>query len=432
MNRLLILLFVVAIVVLLDWYAFQTLKVATQNWAHAYRIAAIRIYWGITILAGGLFVLILVSRGQAFAQVDAITRNIVATIFFGILLTKVLLALFSAISDVWRGVQFAFEWVSAFMSAPAKTSEAEVSATTETTSNAISRSEFLAKTGLLVSATPLVSMSYGILSGAHDYQVHHKKIFLPNLPKAFHGIKIAQLSDIHSGSFFNKTAVKGGVEMLLAEKPDVVLFTGDLVNNYAKEVEDYVPIFNKVKAPMGVFSTLGNHDYADYVAWDSAAAKQQNLNDLMQAHKLMGWRLLNDEHLFLEQGGEKLAIIGVQNWGAKGNFPKYGNLAKAYQGTEEAATKILLSHDPSHWDGQVRKEFKDIDLMLAGHTHGMQFGVETEFFKWSPVQYMYKQWAGLYTEGSQHLYVNRGFGYIGFPGRIGILPEITILELCKA
>jgi predicted MPP superfamily phosphohydrolase len=190
-----------------------------------------------------------------------------------------------------------------------------------------------------------------------------------------------------------------------------------------------VPIFSKVKAPLGVYSTLGNHDYGDYVSWKSIQAKKENLRTLIQAHKEMGWDILMNEHRFLTQSGDSLAIIGVENYGARGNFAKYGRLAPAYQGTEEAPVKLLLSHDPSHWDAQVRPEFPDIDVMFAGHTHGMQFGVEVGNIKWSPVQYMYEQWAGLYQKGKQYLYVNRGFGYIGFPGRVGMPPEITIFTL---
>jgi predicted MPP superfamily phosphohydrolase len=274
-------------------------------------------------------------------------------------------------------------------------------------------------------------MGAGILTGAHDYRVHRHIIKLPNLPKSFHGIRIGQLSDIHSGSFFNKTAVKGGVEMLLGEKPDIVFFTGDLVNNVAEEVKDYIDIFGKVAAPLGVYSTLGNHDYGEYVSWDSAGAKRKNLKNLMEAHKIMGWNLLMNEHKILQESGESIAVLGVENYG-KGRFPKYGQLEKAYRGTEEIPVKLLLSHDPSHWDLEVRPSFPDINLMFAGHTHGMQFGIEIGSFKWSPAQYMYPQWAGLYQQDKQYLYVNRGFGYLGYPGRIGILPEITIIELQSA
>ncbi len=296
---------------------------------------------------------------------------------------------------------------------------------------AIPRSEFLAKTALLAASVPFGAMTYGIISGAHDYRVRRSTIKLPNLPKEFDGIKIAQLSDIHTGSFFNKTAVKGGVEMLMKEKPDVIFFTGDLVNNESSEVKNYVDVFDKLKAPHGVFSVTGNHDYGDYQSWSSQEAKQENFKGLIEAHRMMGFDLLMNEHRFININGEKIAIIGNENWGG-GRFAKYGRLDKAYAGTEEAPVKILLSHDPSHWDAQVRPLYPDIDLMLSGHTHGFQFGVEIGNFKWSPSQYAYKQWAGLHQEGSQYLYVNRGYGYLGYPGRIGMPPEITIIELKRA
>jgi predicted MPP superfamily phosphohydrolase len=274
-------------------------------------------------------------------------------------------------------------------------------------------------------------MAYGILSGAHDYRVRKVTVKLPNLPKSFDGITIGHVSDIHSGSFFNKTAVKGGVEMLLKEKPDLIFFTGDLVNNESAEVKDYINIFNKFRAPLGVYSVTGNHDYGDYMSWTSAEAKRQNFKNLMEAHRLMDFHLLMDDHHMLELNGEKLAILGNQNWGG-GRFAKYGKLDLAHRGTDEAPVKLLLSHDPSHWDAQVRPSFPDVDIMFSGHTHGFQFGIEVGKFRWSPSQYAYKQWAGLYQEGSQYLYVNRGFGYLGYPGRIGMPPELTIMQLKRA
>jgi hypothetical protein len=246
---------------------------------------------------------------------------------------------------------------------------------------------------------------------------------------AFRGLRIVQLSDIHSGSFTDPDAVHKGIQKVLDLKPDLILFTGDLVNNEASEMKNYSDMFATLKAPMGVFSTLGNHDYGDYVQWPSAAAKKQNLEMLKQVHAGMGWRLMMNEHVMLERGGEQIALIGIENWSAKARFPKYGDLPAAYAGAGAAPFKILMSHDPSHWDAQVVPQFPDIDLMLAGHTHGMQFGVELPWLKWSPVQYVYKQWAGLYQQGKQKLYVNRGFGFIGYPGRVGILPEITLIEL---
>ena len=251
------------------------------------------------------------------------------------------------------------------------------------------------------------------------------------MSRSFDGIRLAQVSDIHSGSFWNKTAVQGGVEMLLGEKPDVIAFTGDLVNNETTEVKDYIDVFNKLRAPLGVFSVTGNHDYGDYRAWNTKAEKEENFRNLIQAHKALGFRLLKNENEILNVDGEQLAIVGIENWGA-GRFSKYGKLDAALEGTSDVSTKILLSHDPSHWDAQVRNHNQHIDLTLSGHTHGFQFGVEIGGFKWSPSQYIYKQWAGLYEEHDHQLYVNRGFGYLGYPGRVGIPPEITILELVRA
>ena len=221
-----------------------------------------------------------------------------------------------------------------------------------------------------------------------------------------------------------------GIEMLNAEKPDLVCFTGDLVNNTADEMKDYAKIFSKIKADMGVYSVLGNHDYGDYVRWSSDADKMRNFEDLKKAHAYMGWNLLTNEHRYLETNGERIALLGVENWG-KNRFAKYGNLDLTHKNSE-ADVKILMSHDPSHWDAQILPGYKDIDLTLSGHTHGFQCGIEIGNFKWSPVQYVYEQWAGLYEKNNQKLYVNRGFGFIGFPGRIGIFPEITVLELVKA
>jgi len=228
-----------------------------------------------------------------------------------------------------------------------------------------------------------------------------------------------------------KKAVKGGVEMFMKEKPDMIFFTGDLVNNETAEVKDYIPVFEKLRAPMGVFSVTGNHDYGDYKAWETISAKQRNFNDLVKVHKEMGYDILMNENRIIEQGGEKIAIIGNENWGA-GRFSKYGKLDLACKGTEDAAVKLLLSHDPTHWDAQVRPNHPEIDVQFAGHTHGFQFGVNLGSFTWSPVQYAYRQWAGLYQEGAQYLYVNRGFGYIGYPGRVGMPPELTIFELKRA
>ena len=291
----------------------------------------------------------------------------------------------------------------------------------------LSRSEFISKTALAFGAAQFGILTQGMLWGAYDYRVRKVTLHLKGLPKAFDGMTLGQLSDIHSGSFYNKKAVQGGVKLLLDEKPDLIFFTGDLVNDKATELQEYFSVFEKVKAPLGVYSTLGNHDYGDYAAWSSPQAKVQNLQNLIKGHELLGWDLLMDENRILELNGEKLGILGVQNWGT-GGFVQKGDLQKALKGTEEINTKLLLSHDPTHWRAQVLGK-TDIDAVFSGHTHGMQFGVEIPGFRWSPSQYVYKEWAGLYEENGQQLYVNRGFGFLGYPGRVGILPEITIFNL---
>jgi predicted MPP superfamily phosphohydrolase len=416
MSRLLVLATVVILLFAVDWYVFQALRQWTLSSPSVFRKA-------VTALAAALSVgsVICILLLFLVPTQSGTLRNFLVVVIFANLMTKIFAGLFLFMADLIR----LGKWIFArFDQSPATGGTG--------TAAPITRSEFMVQAAVAAGSVPLIGITYGILSGAHDYRVRRVTVKLPNLPPSFDGLRIAQISDIHSGSFFNKKAVKGGVEMLLREKPDVVFFTGDLVNNVASEVKEYIPLFEKVKAPLGVYSTLGNHDYGDYVGWATPQAKRQNLENLKQAHSMLGWDLLMNEHRMLRQGGDQLAVIGIENWGAKANFPKYGRLAQARQGTGEAAVKLLLSHDPSHWEAQVLTDFPDIDVMFAGHTHGMQFGVEIGNVKWSPVQYMYKQWAGLYSQQDQHLYVNRGYGYLGFPGRIGILPEITIMELKKA
>jgi predicted MPP superfamily phosphohydrolase len=296
----------------------------------------------------------------------------------------------------------------------------------------ISRSEFLVKAGIVAAAVPLSSLSWGIVSGAYDYQIRRRDLILPNLPKAFDGIKLGQISDIHSGSFYNRTAVNGGVDMLLAEKPDFIFFTGDLVNDLAKEMRDYQNIFTRVKAPLGVYSSLGNHDYGDYYFGKGSSPKKvKNLQAVIKTHELMGYDLLLNENRRLKVDGEEIGILGIENWGM-GRFPKYGRMDLAVKNTDDLPVKLLLSHDPSHWRGQVLPEYPQIDAMFSGHTHGMQFGVRVNEFQWSPIEYIYKEWAGFYKEKHQQLYVNVGYGFLGYPGRVGILPEITIFTLKRA
>ena len=293
----------------------------------------------------------------------------------------------------------------------------------------ISRSVFIARSGLLLGSLPLIALNAGMISGVYDYRVRNITLLLPNLPRSFEGLTIAQISDIHSGSFYDKRAVTKGIELLLSLKADIIFFTGDLVNDRIDEMKDYQDLFSKVKAPYGVFSILGNHDYGDYINWPSAKAKLRNLETLKKVHKIMGYDLLLNEHRKIKIGNDEIGILGTENWGALSHFPKYGRVDLALKGTEELPVKLLLSHDPSHWQAQIITRYTEIDMMFSGHTHGMQMGVRLNDFQWSPIQYVYPEWAGLYRLQHQQLYVNVGYGFLGYPGRIGILPEITLFKL---
>jgi uncharacterized protein len=398
---------------LIDFYFFQAVKTATRSWSvENQRILKI-IYWSVPIVS----ILATIATFALYpGYVSAKVRNLIIASIFVIYISKMFAAAFLLIGDLVSFLKHSFQKIT-------KTGSGGEG-------NAISRSEFLGKTAVAIGGAHVGLMAYGIISGAHDYRVRKVPLLLKNLPKQFEGMKLAQISDIHSGSFYNKTAVQGGVDMLLAQKPDMVFFTGDLVNNEAKELNDYFDIFKQIKAPLGVYSTLGNHDYGDYIEWETPEKKIKNLNTLIEGHKLLGWNILMDENHEIKMGGDSLGIIGIQNWG-KGGFVKKGNLTKALENSDRFTNKLLLSHDPSHWRAQVLGK-TDIDVAFAGHTHGMQYGIEIGDFKWSPVQFRYKEWAGLYKEDEQQLYVNRGFGFLGFPGRVGILPEITIFELKSA
>jgi len=406
----------IVVMLAVDLYTYQAIRTASHASHHLVKGSTRGIFWvssAISICAVIWIVLIDISNEKLRQWIV-----IALAIFY---FSKILLLVFVVIDDIRRGVMLADRYM--------KRRRLKEGETVDDTF--ISRSEFLSRTAIVAGAIPLTGLSFGILTGAHNYRVRKQVIYLPHLPKAFDGIMLGQISDIHTGSLFNKTAIQGGIDLLQQEKPDVIFFTGDLVTIETSEAKDYVPLFRKLHAPMGVFSVTGNHDYGNYREWPTPEAKQQNFQDMLTAHKELGYDLLMNEHRFLESGGEKLAILGVENWGVgpAHRFPKYGKLDLAYAGTEEAPVKILLSHDPTHWDAQIRPEYGAIDLTLSGHTHGYQLGVNLGSYTWSPAQYRFKQWAGLYQEGSQYLYVNRGFGCVGYPGRIGMPPELTVIQL---
>jgi predicted MPP superfamily phosphohydrolase len=290
------------------------------------------------------------------------------------------------------------------------------------------RSEWVSWLALAVAAVPFTGLLYGLTRGRHYYKVHKETLYFDDLPAAFDGFTITQLSDIHSGSFTSHEGVEKGVAMVNDQKSDLLLFTGDLVNNQASEMDRWIPVFAKLKAAYGKYSVLGNHDYGDYMRWENEGDKYTNLNRLKKVHTQIGFKLLLNEAVEIKKDGQSIALIGVENWG-KGGFHKYGDLKKATAAVPAKEFKILMSHDPSHWDAVTLGHDKHIHLTLSGHTHGMQFGIELFGFKWSPIKYVYRQWAGLYQQQGKYLYVNRGFGFLGLKGRVGIWPEITVITL---
>ena len=405
----------IGFMVLLDFYVFQAIKLVSHSAGGKTRMIIFTGYWVLSVIAIATLILLPYLH---FDNQSKLFKSTIFAIIVGLFLAKLIAGLFFLIDDIRRFIQWGARKLFSRKATVTDIQEAEK----------IGRSVFLSWVGLIAGGGLFGSLLYGF-GNKYKYQLKNIQLAFSNLPNEFKGFKIVQISDVHSGSFTNKEAVLKGIEMIMAQKPDLIVFTGDLVNNTAEEMVDYMDVFSRLKAPMGVYSVLGNHDYGDYAQWDKPELKTANLQTLKNIHQQLGWRLLINEHVVLEKNAANIALIGVENWSAKARFPKYGDMKKAHAGTEVFPFKILLSHDPSHWDAEVRKKYGDVDLMLSGHTHGMQFGVEIPGFKWSPVQYMYKQWAGLYEEGVQKLYINRGFGFIGYPGRVGILPEITVLEL---
>ncbi len=404
------------IILLIEFYFFQAVKTFAQDFSQSKRQI---VYWIAGLLAAFNIVIGLVSLFYPPPEWNNFFRY-VSSIGLIILICKILGCSFLLIDDVFR----LFRWICALA----------VGQTEQETAGShlkISRLKFLSQTAIAFTVIPAAGFVYGIIRGAYKFRVHNVKFPSKNLPSSFNGFRIVQLSDIHTGSFVNTNALNKAFDMVMDLKPDLILFTGDLVNNTSSETNGYEAVYKKLNAPYGVFSVLGNHDYGDYVVWDSDEAKQANLEQLKQTQAQVGWRLLMNEHVAIEKDGEKIGLLGIENWGGNLRFPRYGKMDEAHKGTDVFPFKILMSHDPSHWTVQVTKEYKDVDLTLSGHTHGMQFGIEIPGFRWSPSKYFYPQWAGLYKEANQFLYVNRGLGFLGYPGRLGIWPEITLIELQK-
>ncbi len=410
MQRMFSLGIIFLILFLVDLYVFQAVKTVSQALTPTTQKILYILYWSVFAIT---ITTILLATNTSRSGVSP-GKMYLASTLFGIFASKLVVILFLFTDDAIRIGKIVWN-----------------TSSSDTPFDA-SRNKFLSQMGLVMAALPFSAFVYGMVKGAYDYRVKRVTLKFPNLPKAFDGYKMLQISDLHAGSFVSTDPLKEAVHLINKQEADLVFFTGDLVNNVATELEAHLDTLKNIKAKSGVFSVLGNHDYGDYVQWESNEIKQRNLQTLISAQGQMGWQVLLNENRLIEKDGQQIAILGVENWGNRAGFPKYGDLDKAYRGTEHIPFKVLLSHDPSHWDGQVNEAFHDIDLTLSGHTHGMQFGVNIPGWKWSPVQYVYKQWAGLYQRGRQYLYVNTGLGFLGYPGRVGFLPEITVFELKSA
>lgn len=402
------------ITLIMDWYVFNGLRTLTADWQS--RPARLIVTWGFLAISVGVTALFLLGFGS-FSTAKGMTpfHEWMLSLFLTFFVTKLVFVIVISLGDLGR---FLYGIVHA-ITTDKKTGEAFFP----------SRRKFITELAILIAAFPFAGFFYAMFRGKYDYKVHRQTIYYDDLPDAFDGFTITQLSDIHSGSFDNVKAMQRGIDLAKTQKSDLFVFTGDLVNNAAWEIEQYIDRFGQIKAPFGQFSILGNHDYGDYIEWDSEQEKRANLAKLKQHHAELGYRLLLNENVVLEKGGQKISLIGVENWG-KG-FIQLGDLDKAMQGVDNDAFKVLLSHDPSHWEEKVRYNPTQIHLTLAGHTHGAQFGIEAAGLRWSPVKYRYVDWAGIAEHNNRYLYVNRGFGFLAFSGRLGIWPEITVITLKK-
>ncbi|VFA44532.1 Uncharacterized metallophosphoesterase Cj0846 [Chryseobacterium indologenes] len=396
------LLIIAGIFLFLEIYIYQAVRTLTDNfWLRTG-------YWAVSLVIYGIFAYEVTHYQRSDRSM--IRAQIMISLFLVFILPKIFVVLFLLIDDIFRIGSYAIGF-------------------TQSADNFFpERRKFLSLAGLGMGGVLSLLFIDGITFGKYRHKVRRIKVKLANLPKSFKGYKIIQISDVHSESFSDPGKLQHAIDLINEQNPDLVLFTGDMVNNVADEFKPFIPLFSKIKAKDGKFAVLGNHDYGDYVTWTSLDAKKQNLDTLIDYEKQAGFDMLRNEHRVIEKNGEKLYILGVENWGLK-PFPQFGKIDDALKGVPESATKILMSHDPTHFDYVVKKHPGNIHLTLSGHTHGMQFGLDLKNIKWSPVQYRYPKWADLYESEGKMLYVNRGFGVLGYPGRVGVLPEITLFEL---
>jgi len=399
-------LIILVVVIVLEFYAFQAIKTITKS-------KIIRYSWLLVSLAvyvNFFYITLTYDRTQGQTPQFQLAIGLMLTL----LIPKLIVLVFMFGEDVVRGIQKLISYLSA-----------------GETKDLPSRRKFISQLALALATIPFASFIYGMIQGKYNYKVLKYQLAFKDLPEAFDGFTITQISDIHSGSFTNKEKIQYGVDLINQQKSDVMFFTGDIINNKAFEMDNWIEVFDKLEAKDGKYSILGNHDYGDYNDWESKEAKAKNFQDVKDIHAKIGFDLLCNENRYLEKNGQKIALIGVENWG-KG-FNQAGDLKKAAVGIQKEDFKILMSHDPSRWEYKVKNNDFNYHLTLSGHTHGLQMGIEIPgWIKWSPSKFVYKQWAGLYEEFGRYINVNRGFGYHAFPGRVGIWPEITVIELKKA
>lgn len=407
--------FVVLLLVDLYLWASVKKKVFKQSWFFKYLITCL--YWLPVAL---MIALMVTSFFKPIYFWDSGFRTYGVGLVFVAYTAKVFTVLFLFIADIIRAFKHLYRYIIQ-----------KKRGTPEYAGKKISRSKFLVNMGYVTGGIAFSGLLIGMFKWVYQFKIHRVNLKVAKLPERFNGLKIVQISDLHLGSWASAEPLKEAVKMINDLRPDLVFFTGDLVNFATREAFRFENELGQIQSKYGIYTILGNHDYGDYVNWESKSAKEKNMQQIYDLYERLGWRLLRNENEILDLDGDRMAIVGVENWSANSRFPRHGDLEKALYNTSDVPVKILLTHDPSHWEKVVRRKYADINLTLSGHTHGFQFGIETENFKWSPAQYVYKQWAGLYRNSGQeqYIYVNRGTGFIGYPGRIGILPEITEINL---
>lgn len=393
----------VAFILFVDFYAYQSVKILTKN-----KIFKI-LYW---VVSFGILIN-LIYKLLVFNDSRGLTQPMMFA--FGLLVLSIIPKIIALIvlfgEDIFRVFKGFFNY---FSKAEPKAFFAD-------------RRTFVSKVALALAAIPFSSVIYGMARGKYNYQVINHTLYFNDLPEAFDGFKLTHISDIHSGSFDDEEKIVAGINLINEQASELILFTGDLVNNTSDEMTPWISHFSKLKANYGKYSILGNHDYGEYVRFNSEEEKVQNFQAIKDLHPQIGFNLLLNDSVYIEKGNDKIALVGVENWGTR--FKKLGDLNLASSKINNEDFKILMSHDPSHWDAEIKNHQSNFHLTLSGHTHGMQFGIEIPGIKWSPIQYFYKQWAGIYSELGKYINVNRGFGFLAFPGRVGIWPEITVITL---